>query len=411
MRCFVAVIVVAVVGVGLFAATSSAGELDFREQELKTKLTVGYAVRLVDMNDDGRLDIAIVDSERILWLENPNWEEHIMTEPGQIKKDNVCFAPLDINGNGRIDFAVGAEWNPGNTSSGGTIQWIEQPEKPGERWKVYPIGEEPTMHRMDFADLDGDGKAELIAAPLLGRGTTRPHFAENPVRLLSFQIPKDPAKGPWKPEVINEDLHVTHNFTVTDLTGNGRPDILIVSFEGVHLLERQESGKWRRTHIGVGDQESSPNRGASEIKRGKFADGRDYIATIEPWHGDKVVVYTRPEGDRPSDGPWLWNRLVLDDELAWGHAVWCADLDGDGDQELVIGVRDDQGAEARRGVRIYDPQEGGKSWKRTLVDPGGVAVEDLVAGDLNGDGRPDIIAVGRQTHNVKIYWNETKRDK
>ncbi|HEV3203353.1 MAG TPA: FG-GAP-like repeat-containing protein [Gemmataceae bacterium] len=41
-----------------------------------------------------------------------------------------------------------------------------------------------------------------------------------------------------------------------------------------------------------------------------------------------------------------------------------------------------------------------------MVDDGGVAVEDLVAGDLNGDGKIDIVAVGRQTHNVRIYWNE-----
>ena len=26
--------------------------------------------------------------------------------------------------------------------------------------------------------------------------------------------------------------------------------------------------------------------------------------------------------------------------------------------------------------------------------------------DLDGDGRIDLVAVGRQTHNIRIYWNE-----
>jgi hypothetical protein len=29
--------------------------------------------------------------------------------------------------------------------------------------------------------------------------------------------------------------------------------------------------------------------------------------------------------------------------------------------------------------------------------------------DLNGDGRMDIIAVGRATKNLRIYWNEGKK--
>jgi hypothetical protein len=42
-----------------------------------------------------------------------------------------------------------------------------------------------------------------------------------------------------------------------------------------------------------------------------------------------------------------------------------------------------------------------------MIDDGGMATEDLAVADLNGDKRPDIVASGRATHNVKIYWNET----
>ena len=393
----------AVLVLPLFSLT--AGEIPLRDQELPTKLTVGYAVRLLDMNDDQRLDICIVDSERILWLENPNWNEHMLIGPGQTKKDNVCFAPADIDGDGRLDFAVGADWNPSNTKSGGTIQWIGGGKKPAEMWQVHPIGEEPTVHRMNFADLDGDGKPELIVAPLMGRDSTKPNFAERGVRLLSFAIPADPVKGPWTATVLNDDLHVTHNFQVVDITGDGSPEILYVGFEGVHLLERGKDGKWSQRRIGTGNQQTMPNRGASEIKYGRLANGGDYIATIEPWHGHQVVVYTRPAGERPAAGEWLWTRHVLDEELKWGHAVACANLDEDDDQELIIGVRDDLDDKHRRGLRIYDPSQNGQQWARQVVDPGSVAIEDLAAGDLNGDGRNDIVAVGRQTHNVKVYWN------
>ena len=41
--------------------------------------------------------------------------------------------------------------------------------------------------------------------------------------------------------------------------------------------------------------------------------------------------------------------------------------------------------------------------------PQGMATEDLMVIDLDGNGRPEIVASGRNTRNVKIYWNETKR--
>ena len=41
-----------------------------------------------------------------------------------------------------------------------------------------------------------------------------------------------------------------------------------------------------------------------------------------------------------------------------------------------------------------------------LIDDNTMACEDLVLADLDGDGKLDIVASGRGTKNVKIYWNE-----
>jgi len=379
----------------------------FRMEEIATDLKVGYAVLLVDLNGDGKKDIVVVDTTRVIWYENPTWKRRTIIER-QTKPDNVCIAAYDIDSDGQLDLALGADWKPFNTKEGGTLQWLKRGKTLDEPWTLYPIGTEPTVHRIRFADLDGDGRAKLIVAPLMGRQSTA---AKNwidglPVRLLAYTIPKAPTRDRWVPEVLDESLHVIHNFwPIAAASGEGM-DLLTASYEGVNLLTRDVSGKWSRRHLGAGNQANPrSNRGASEVKQGKLKNGRRFIATIEPWHGNQVVVYTPPVD--PSKG--LWDRHIVDERLKWGHAVWCADLDGDGDDELIIGVRDNfsREPEERSGVRIYKAQGGSAAkWGRHIIDDGGVAVEDLAAADLNGDGRTDIVAVGRQTHNIRIYWNE-----
>jgi hypothetical protein len=221
--------------------------------------------------------------------------------------------------------------------------------------------------------------------------------------------------------VINEELYVAHNFAPTDLDRDGKTDILVASFDGVTWLNRASDGKWSSKRLGTGNQDNQrtpPNRGASEIKHGKLAGQRDYIATIEPWHGYQVVVYLPPADAKPNGPPptdRLWDRHVLDDRLQWGHAVWCANLDADADEELIIGVRDDYktGDDLYPcGLRIYDPGTSRKAghWPKYSIDPGGVAIEDLAAADLDADSRIDIVAVGRKTKNVRIYWNQSPRN-
>jgi Aldos-2-ulose dehydratase, beta-propeller domain/FG-GAP-like repeat len=402
---------IAIVGV-LFAAGSAAAEPafpKFKMQEIATDLTVGYAVVVADINGDGKPDIVVVDSKRVVWYENPTWKVRpIIT--GKTKPDNVCITALDIDGDGNLDLVLGADWRPFDTKTGGTLQWLQRGKTLDEEWSVHPIGEEPMVHRVRVADIDGSGKKAIVHVPLIGREATKEAnwMDGRPVRVLAYHIPKDPVKGPWEPIVLNEELHVCHNFwPVAGPKSGGPNDIYITAYEGVFRL-RSTGQKWSAEKLGAGNQANlKGNRGASEIKLATMKNDKQYIATIEPWHGNEVVVYPT---DAKADG--LLKRVVIDDHLRWGHGVWCADLDGDGDEELIIGVRDlptkgDTFTE-KWGVRIYKAVDDTRTkWARQIIDEG-VAVEDLTAADLNGDGKIDIVAVGRKTGNARILWNQGK---
>src|SRR5262249_53746593 len=144
----------------------------FRMQEIETGLKVGYAVLLVDVNGDGKKDIVVVDTTRVVWYENPSWKRRTIIE-GKTKPDNVCIAAYDIDGDGQLDFALGADWKgPPQTKSGGTLQWLKRGKTLDDPWTLYPIAEEPTVHRIRFADVLGEGKPQLINVPLMGREAT-----------------------------------------------------------------------------------------------------------------------------------------------------------------------------------------------------------------------------------------------
>src|SRR5262249_35020480 len=156
----------------------------------------------------------------------------------------------------QLDLALGAAWNPSNTKSGGTLQWLKRGKTLDEPWTLYPIGEEPTVHRIRFADLDGTGRAKLVVAPLMGRDSTRDKNWMNgpPVRLLAFPIPKDRTRDRWVPDVLDESLHVIHNLWPFPAARGKGMDLLTASYEGVNLFTHDVSGKWNRRLVGAGNQ-------------------------------------------------------------------------------------------------------------------------------------------------------------
>lgn len=369
---------------------------------------VCYAVATADVDNDGKTDVVAVAEDAVYWYQNPTWKKHTIVK-NATERDNVCIQPHDIDADGRVDFALGASWQPTNTRTGGTLQVLTRTGAKEGEWRVVPIASEPTLHRIRWGDVLGTGRPQLVVAPLQGRGTKGPDWgAGQGVRILVFSVPEKPFDQPWTSVVAEEGLHTTHNLQITDFDDDGKNEIVVAGWEGVFVLKRSGDG-WSKVQVGSGNQQSTPSKGSSEVKVGRLKNGSKYVATIEPWHGFQVVVYT------PGPSAGSWNRKVIDEPLQWGHAVWCADLDGDGDDELAIGQRDPAKDPSRTpkgpGLFVYDPKvEGaGLAFDRHVIDDGGVAVEDALAADLDGDGRPDLVAGGRATHNLKLYWNRPAR--
>jgi hypothetical protein len=346
-------------------------------------------VTLADVNGDGKQDAVAVTENRVLWYENPGWTPHVMIAD-QTVTDNVCIAPWDIDGDGQIDFALGAGWMGKNT---GTLQWLSRGEAADQAWRVHAIGAEPSLHRMRWADVDGNGKPWLVISPLNAQA------GAPGVRLLAFEIPPHPQTDRWPSVLLNGELNRMHNHWHVDFDGDGRIDTLTASREGVYVI-RKQIGAFTAQKLGTGAVAADPNlSGAGEIKTGRLKSGRMFIATVEPMHGTMLAVYLPPAQEGQ-----LWQRHVIDEGFQRGHALWTADMDGDGDDEIVFGHSDTPQVP---GVNIYDCQDAqGLKWDRHVIDAGGIATEDLVVGDLNLDGRPDILAGGRATHNVKLYFSQ-----
>lgn len=94
---------------------------------------------------------------------------------------------------------------------------------------------------------------------------------------------------------------------------------------------------------------------------------------------------------------------MLTEDLKQGHGLACADVLGRGEDQIIVGWRSPNDA-GKVGIRLYERQKD-QSWKMHVVDDDVMACEDLKVADLDGDGKAEIIAAGRASHNVIIYWN------
>ncbi|MDF1755777.1 MAG: VCBS repeat-containing protein [Verrucomicrobiales bacterium] len=357
------------------------------ERDIDT-INIGYGLQLEDVNGDDRIDIILADQRTIQWYQYPTWDKHVIAKHLTLR-DNVCVTARDIDGDGKCEIAVGAGWNFKETLKDGAVFYLHPPEDRTQLWEPIQLYNEPNTHRMHWVKGAGDSYS-LLVKPLRGRGSV--DGVGPGLRLMEYIKPVDP-KGKWEINLINDFLHLSHNFHPVNWDDDPEEEVIIAAKEGVWFLDRVD-GEWVSTQI--------TKDFAGEIRDGVLPGGRRFIATIEPMHGVKSAVYLEPE-----EGETLWPHLsTLSDELIDGHALAIDDFLGVGSDQVVVGWRA-MHPEGTPGIEIFTPlDKAGKSWRRQTVSAEKLAVEDIKSADLNGDGKADFVAAGRQTKNLKIFFSK-----
>jgi hypothetical protein len=361
----------------LVAALPGAELPQWRETTVTDSLKMGYQLVVADLNRDGRPDLIVVDERgtELAWYENPTWERHVIIKdvPRTINLD-----VYDYDSDGIPEIAMGHNFETVPEKSIGNVLILKSGPDPRQPWTAREIDRIPTVHRLRWIDLAGDGKKVLLVAPMIGLKASPPDYADNvPVYLYR--------PGEWKRELFTDQPRgILHSITPVRWQGRGE-QLMTADFLGIRVFLARGP-----VEIAKGDPRPCPQCGSSEIKIGHLGKRR-FIAAIEPWHGNQVVVYTE-EGR-------AWKRRVIEDAMINGHALAVADLNGDGRDEIVAGFRG-------KGFQLYiftaDDATGAR-WTRHVLDPGGIAAADCKIADFNGDGHPAIACAGASTANVRLY--------
>ena len=366
-------------------AVTAAGPVRFQAHEI-AEIRGGYAVAVADFNADGRLDVmanALAVPE-VAWHENPSWERHVIVED-MPRIVNQAMADLDGDGIPEVAFQSAFAMQAANSEG---LNWIARHRgDPSGAWSIEQIDAFETSHHVAWADIDGDGTLELLNAPLIGPASLAPTYDQDSASVFWYD------QESWERHLVDADVPgIIHRVRPVDWDGDGRDEFLVASFEGVALYDatgRGASMTFEKSLLTPGHTGEAPRLGASDVGTG-MSNGARMFASVEPWHGNEVVVYTQ-SGDS-------WVRRVIFEGVTSGHEIAVLDLNGDGLPDVVANDNSritENRPDGTPGVHVFyspeDPATG--TWVYEMIESE-TAMNGCVGGDMNGDGRPDLVCTG-----------------
>lgn len=250
-----------------FIASRVEAQFNFREHTLATDLRGGYQVVVADLNRDGKPDLIALASgmKELVWFENPSWQRHVIINNASRM---INCAAYDTDGDGIPEIALAQEFNNNPAQSIGIVSLLKHKGDPTALWEAMEIDRLSTSHRLRWANMDGSGKKVLVNAPLAGATVQPPEYKGN-VPLVLYR----PGSWK-REVLTTALEGVLHGLYIADIDRDGREDILTASFVGVDSFRFGKDGRWLRNKLVAGDPAPWPKSGASEIAVGMLGKER-----------------------------------------------------------------------------------------------------------------------------------------
>lgn len=368
---------------------SAARDLRFTKRQLFVNPYESTAV--ADLNRDGHLDIVYGP----YWFAGPDFVPRTF-RPNHVSKDYLRANSdhvLDVDGDGWLDI-IAAGWtedgiwwfrNPGNSAAERGAPW--EMHKP---WDARLLSKtRGTMEMFALHDYDRDGRPELHSA----------NYRKNlPLEVFRWTVTADGAPS-LTPFVLGAEGG-GHGFAFGDVNGDGREDVLTEIGWYERPVGDPFAGPWK-----LHPETALPHPSCPFVVKDLNRDGR---LDIIFGRGHDVGLYWWEQQAPKPDGTTVWQPHVIDESWSQAHALALADLDGDGEEDLIAGkciwAHDggDPGAGDPPAIYYYTFTNTVRRTvaftRHTIASP----AERIALGrqynviDLNGDGRLDLTAPSKQ---------------
>ena len=335
------------------------------------------ATLILDVDKDGTNDFVVAGYEKMVWYRRDKaagkWVRCALEggmPPGSLEAGGDFY---DIDGDGDPDIVMGSAWK----GQGGLWWWENpypkfDPKTPWKRHLALQVGGQ--HHDQIFGDFDGDGKKELV-------------FWDNKSGKLHLaRIPGNPADL-WPSTAIAslpKEGGAPEGLAGADVNGDGKLDIV--------------SGGWWFEHTGGTAFKAhpvNPRRQFSRCAVGHFIKGGRPQIVLGSGDGVGPLELYRWDGAN-----WVGKTLI--ERLDHGHTLAAGDIDGDGNLDILAGEMHTPGPGDK--CRMYLLFGDGKGDFRTEVLSTGIGAHESKLGDLDGDGRLDILQKDFQKERRVDVW-------